>query len=561
MLVTKKIKLLELVEELDVGDKLLEMDSVTNSFNYRIVIEKYFKTYEFLNEDNISDLLTVCLDTKKLSDKVVDILGLNSKDTRTILFDMFSFLNYLSDYKLQRTGYTYQLQDVMDNLDIISLLKKDILEMDYDNIYENNDKFEKLSKSFIDTLTEKSKKDSLVNLLTTGTRGSPSSLVNSFLSIGYKIDNDSSIINKFIKDNLFEGLTDGLDFYNAGIGSRNALLQSVGSVKESGYLTRKLNFLCKEVSLNLQEDFCGSDKLLKVNITKDNYKMYVNRYFKSSDNTPKLIDESVLDSTIEIYTPITCKSEGHTVCKTCYGDNYKTVTDFSNIGIFSSTILGEKTTQSLLSAKHKQFIRFQKLMKKFSDNFEFSYEQKGFIAKGETNISFTKDETSGDIYVDNELLILPFKEVSINKVIYNVGDLVLKVSEKSLRNSDMNFLLSMMKQIFDKSNVYIDINSYQQYYLEIIKFVGYAGFNIHSLHLEIILMMMTRSKSNPAYLFKQRQEEEPLICGVKNAILEGGNIFDSISFERVKETISKFRTYDTKCINKSTLEELFNNAE
>lgn len=558
MLVTRKIKLLEFVEELGVGDSLLEKNIETGMYNYRIVIKNYLISLKFLNDSDIELILSVCLDVESLSNTVVEILGLG-RDTQRILFDLFSFLNYLSDYKLQKTGYTYQLQDIFDNLEPISNLKSKILKMDYDNIYENNSVFENISKEFIDLLVSESDSTSLVNLLTTGTRGSPSSLVNSFLSIGYKIDNDSSIINKFIKDNLFEGLTDGLDFYNAGIGSRNALLQSVGSVKESGYLTRKLNFLCKEVNLS-EDDFCGSDKFLETHITDSNYKMFKNRYYAGKDNNPVLIDKNVINSTVKLYTPITCKSEGHSVCKTCYGKNHNNVRKFSNIGIFSSTILGEKTTQSLLSAKHRQFIRFQKLLKEFKENFEFSYEQKGFISTGITDITFTKDNSTGEVYMNNQLLVLPFKVVNVVKENYKNGDVVLSVSEKDLRNSDMNFLLTMMKQLFDKSNSYSDINSYQQYYHEIIKFVGYAGFNIHSLHLEVILMMMTRSKDNPAYLYKQFQDKEPLICGIKNAILEGGNIFDSISFERVKETISKFRTYDTKCINKSTLEELFNNA-
>lgn len=561
MLVTRKIKLLILADELGFADKLLEQDSNTKEFYYREVIRKYLAEpkYELLPEE-IESIIQVCLKPKVLSDRIVEIFSLESKETQEILFDLLSFLNFISDYKLQRTGYTYQLQDIFDNLDKIKELKEFILLMDYDNIYESNDKFEEISKAFIELLIDKKRKDSLVNLLTTGTRGSPSSLVNAFLSIGYKIDNDSSIINKFIKDNLFEGLTSGIDFYNAGIGSRNALLQSVSSVKDSGYLTRKLNFLCKEVEIDRETLFCGSDKLLTVSVTKDNFKMYKNRYYKK-ENIPFLVSESVIGTTIELYTPVTCKCSGHKVCKTCYGDNHKTIEDFSNIGIFSSTILGEKTTQSLLSAKHRQFIKFLALLLSFRENFVFSYEKEGFISVGDTSISLEIDSETGQLLVDGEVLNLPFKEISDVKQVYKNGDVVFKVSAKRLRNADMNFLLTMMKQLFEKSNSYAEINSYQRYYEEIIKFVGYAGFSIHSIHLEVILMMMTRSKENPAYLFKQRQEEEPVILSVKNAILEGGNIFDSISFERVKETVSKFRTYDTSCINKSTLEELFNNAE
>ena len=459
--------------------------------DFKNIIEAYIMYSEQI-ELELSPELDKILNLKG---HLIPFLIENNVRQKTIV-DIITYITYVSDKVLQEDGFTYNIKDIFNNIELIKGIKSKLLEIDNKDIYSTHFLYQSLCKEFVDSLNKDiDSGDKLVRLIKTKTRGNDSSLVSAFLSIGYKIDNDSSIINDFIEENLFEGVESPINFYNSGIGSRNALLQSVNSVSESGYLTRKLNFLCKEVDLS-GEDYCGSKGYLDINLTNENIRIFDNRYFYTEAG-PELVTKEHIGKFVKLLTPISCHSEGYSVCKKCYGDNHKNLEGYSNIGLFSSSLFGEKITQTLLSSKHLQAIIFADLPTEFSELFEFDFILGGFKLKTDSSYSLIMIDDKGTMILNDKYEIkLPFKTIYINDDSVKVGDLAIEVSVLDLQNSDMNSLISMMNQIFDKSKQYTDIHNINEYYTEIFKFLKYANINVQSIHTEIILMCMSRLKSN-----------------------------------------------------------------
>jgi DNA-directed RNA polymerase subunit beta' len=219
-------------------------------------------------------------------------------------------------------------------------------------------------------------------MIESGARGSWDQVKQLILTRGFISNFDGEILPLPIKHNLIEGLTEEEFFYST-YGCRKGLLDVALNTGTSGYLSRKLIFTCANLQIDEVED-CGTTDFLEVNV-KDRRKafMLVNRYALSEDGKQlyKLTKDNCIGTigkTIKIRSPILCKNPR--ICKTCYGDLYKTINS-RFIGIIAAQTLGERSTQLVLRTFHTSG---SAIIKGQDDNVESQMKQKDIIGDLET---------------------------------------------------------------------------------------------------------------------------------------------------------------------------------
>lgn len=221
------------------------------------------------------------------------------------------------------------------------------------SLYEGDNILNQLEKVSSDELEAVLKKNfSYSYLITSGARGSWEQVRQIVMTRGFISNFNGQILATPIKHSLMDGLTQE-EFFLSTYGCRKGLLDVSLNTGASGYLSRKLIFTCANLQIHETLDDCGTTDLLEVYVdNKKKAKMLVNRYFVLNKKmfiiTPDNY-EALVGKTIMIRSPIFCKSEK--ICKTCYGDSYKT-SHSKFIGVIAAQSLGECNTQLILRTFH-----------------------------------------------------------------------------------------------------------------------------------------------------------------------------------------------------------------
>lgn len=238
------------------------------------------------------------------------------------------------------SGCTLSLDDFL--IDEVEEIKE--------KIYEPDDIYESLRRSssqeVIDFLREKFH---YAFMIESGARGSWDQARQLCLSRGFISDFSGEIHDKPIVNNLTDGLTPE-EFFISTYGCRKGLLDTALNTGTSGYLSRKLIFTCANLQLSEDVIDCGTTDYLEVNVTsKKKAESLVNRWIDDGTLITRNNCHSFINKKIKIRSPIFCQSPK--VCKTCYGESYKTLNS-SYVGIIAAQTLGEKSTQLVLRTFH-----------------------------------------------------------------------------------------------------------------------------------------------------------------------------------------------------------------
>jgi len=189
-------------------------------------------------------------------------------------------------------------------------------------------------------------------MIESGARGTWDQVKQLILSRGFISNFDGEILPTPIKHSLIEGLTPE-EFFFSTYGCRKGLLDVALNTGTSGYLSRKLIFTCANLQIDDQLDDCGTDDFLQVDVNSERKaRMLVNRYYKENDGLQLITKNNykqLVGKLIEIRSPILCKNPK--ICKTCYGDLYKSLNS-RFIGIIAAQTLGERGTQLVLRTFH-----------------------------------------------------------------------------------------------------------------------------------------------------------------------------------------------------------------
>ena len=230
-----------------------------------------------------------------------------------------------------------------------------------DSLYKSGSTAEQLTavsdKKVLDLLKKNFKYSFMIE---SGARGSWDQAKQIVLTRGFISNFEGVILPIPIKHNLIEGLNQEEFFYST-YGCRKGLLDVATNTGVSGYLSRKLIFTCANLQIDLNLDDCGTTDFLTVLVdTPRKAKMLVNRFYKKNNELGLITKENCmefLNKEVEIRSPILCKSPK--ICKTCYGNLYKTLNS-RFIGIIAAQTLGERGTQLVLRTFHTSGVAITK---------------------------------------------------------------------------------------------------------------------------------------------------------------------------------------------------------
>jgi hypothetical protein len=104
-------------------------------------------------------------------------------------------------------------------------------------------------------------------------------------------------------------------------------------------------------------------------------------------------------------------------------------------------------------------------------------------------------------------------------------------------NKNTKSLVGIFEELFNKTNSFSSIKTYEEYLTGMLKFDGIANLGENAILWELILMNMCRTKADLRKLAKNHPEEEYEICSLQKAILKSGSM-DSLFFERFNDQIS-----------------------
>jgi hypothetical protein len=203
-----------------------------------------------------------------------------------------------------------------------------------------------------DEVHQELRKFSFTDYIDSGARGSWDQAKQLVLSRGYVSDATGKIRPKLIRSNLVGGLSQQ-EFFDSSWGARKGLLDTALSTGDSGYLTRQLIYSTVTIELGDVDD-CGTTDYFEIKIrNKAQARAILWRYYLNEDGELEEIKRrtyrDLVGKTIKLRSPVYCKSKH--ICKTCYGNLYKTLHSIQ-IGIIATQAVGERVTQLVLRTFH-----------------------------------------------------------------------------------------------------------------------------------------------------------------------------------------------------------------
>lgn len=395
-----------------------------------------------------------------------------------------------------------------------------------------------------------------------------------FNLIGPKPDVFGNIHSHPILTNFLNGLRCVEDFYVNADNCRKALITNYTAVKDSGYLTRILSMLCLDTKLsNVEQCNTAVDNLPNVFIKNEFIlKKYENRNMWDGEKYVKIgYNPDLIGKTIKVASPITCScTDG--ICKTCYGDLYKTISHMelsdgrvikTNIGLVAVLLLTEVLTQSLLSTKHLLEAKTDEIDWLGLDEF-FDIFSDSMILKEEYNINavrildFDDDENITKLSIGNNVFESPVPLQLNNIYKLNKNDeeteSVFKIElinqeedtdsegialfNFTIKNKELSDPLNKINALINSSKIKErDLDGNLNYMMELLDIVG---FKITSEHIEVIMRELVKIDSRKDFECSNAVYE---FVGAKSKVLQD-SITKSLLFERLENQLLKIDTYE-----------------
>jgi DNA-directed RNA polymerase beta' subunit len=326
-------------------------EKLTTTPNQDVILGIYFVTMEKTPVENGRDLFQKCLppDFRKINQTIkkkelLEILDeIKENYPSEVVASTLDGVKRLGFKFATHIGTTMSIEDF--RVEESSVIKS--------KIYGNKKTKDQLVASLDRRLDEYLKRRFKYSyIIESGARGSWDQVKQLVLTRGFISNFEGEILPIPIKSSLLEGLNEEEFFYST-YGARKGLLDVALNTGVSGYLSRKLIFACANLQLDKELDDCGTEDFLNIRVTTDRKaRMLVRRYIKHEKGLKLITKENykeLIGEDVEVRSPIFCQSPK--ICKTCYGDLYKTLnTKF--IGIVAAQTLGERSTQLVLRTFH-----------------------------------------------------------------------------------------------------------------------------------------------------------------------------------------------------------------
>lgn len=197
-------------------------------------------------------------------------------------------------------------------------------------------------------------KSSLVNFIKSG-RISHDQLTQMFYAVGPRTDVDKTILPKLIKGNFLKGYQCPSDAYMDAISGRDAQILKHITVRDSGYLSRKINLSCLNTHIDYNVKDCGTQYTIKYKVESEDHLKAIDLKYIVKHGKLYLVhsskDRDLIGTTVDLRSHIVCAlPKGH-VCMTCFGAKAMRLKG-TNIGGLPSVKIANPMSQRLMKAKH-----------------------------------------------------------------------------------------------------------------------------------------------------------------------------------------------------------------
>lgn len=263
---------------------------------------------------------------------------------------------------------------------------------------------EELSKDLMSELNEKGVGLQDVIGGNASGKASPETWKALVVSRGYNVDIEGNM------SRISEGIADGYNLENyyktAAQARATFFIKSTESAKP-GYLARKITMAC--ANLTISEHDCKTKNYLGLQITKQNAKVYLGRYYLEN-NKLKLVQNvnDIIDKKIKLRSPLYCKSPNG-ICEICYGELWRKLGN-KNIGIIAGGAINYEAINSMMKARHKTTfisiidVDFITATKKAADqntiNLFFEVDKKKLTAKRDLMIIIDSKDYNDESLID-----------------------------------------------------------------------------------------------------------------------------------------------------------------
>jgi hypothetical protein len=406
------------------------------------------------------------------------------------------------------------------------------------------------------------------------------------VGMGPKSDLMGQLVPHLPDTNWLMGLRDVNDYYVAAESGRKVIITSHRSVRQSGYLTRKLSLLAIDTELDRDCPDCGTEHAIDVNMSS----MDIVRRFRGRwcvlepGGDPFIITDEHTDlvgRTVMVRSPMTCA--GKKVCHACYG-RLASVNRELHIGIVAVLHLTSQLTQKLLSAKHLVQTKspeldwptlFQKLFVVDRTVITVADDASGWMVLRANSI--LEDEDTGDSMIEclevdvpvqggkrgereSRVLDLPVPLYLTDEFMSEVdeyrnldGSYEIPLRELAdvpvfsirIQNRELTTSLNQIKALIERKD-HLGVEDIDGIAQRMIELLVANEIELDAVHSEVILRNMVRLKGDLSARpdFSVDDPGEYVVLRLVDAILHSPSVVQSLSFQDIRRQLLDPETYN-----------------
>lgn len=227
-----------------------------------------------------------------------------------------------------------------------------------------------------------------------GDRMNVNQFTQMFYAVGPRADVDKTILPKIMKGNYLHGYSSPSDAYIDAITGRDSQILKYISVRESGYLSRKINIDNLNTRIDYDVKDCGTTHYITYEVKTENHLRSIDlKYMILPNGKLKLIhyetDKDLIGKTIKLRSHTCCALTGNRVCMTCFGYKSKRLKG-TLIGGLPAVKFANPISQRLMQAKHFSTTNAVDIKSEYLDK---------YFNKENSKLYFKKEMIDKDVYI------------------------------------------------------------------------------------------------------------------------------------------------------------------
>jgi len=366
-----------------------------------------------------------------------------------------------------------------------------------------------------------------------------------------------------IDSSFLRGLRGAEDMYVCASAARKALCTNNKTVKDSGYLSRKLVLLVAGHKLDPELADCGTSHGLRFVVQSENHAERLAGRWVSHVAAPEWHMATreqlreLVGHEIALRSPVTCAGEDG-CCAACYGELAKSNATI-HAGIYGVLVISEQLTQRLLSTKH--LLKARPTQITWPEEFleHFSVERASVIAEDSVGRISIRVEDMDEDEDEERRLASSFTytvtgkrsshTVNVPVPIYlddeawddaDEDDGVISISpaaetpvfELPVANTDLSEALYAIMRLIERE----ESSSPEEAYSRLMELLERSEIRTPSVHAEMILRSLVRDPDDLSQRpdYSQTEMPEAVVLKLSPAITSSSSLTNVLAFERIR---------------------------